>query len=371
VTQKLLCLYHANCADGFASAWAVHRRFGDDVEFISVKYGEAPPPTAKRDVLIVDFSYPRPVLEAMAREARSVLVLDHHKTAAQDLAGLPDPVYPVEAWLDPNEREKQGERISSKNLAVLFDINRSGAGITWDYLHPNVPRPRIIDLVEDRDLWRFVHEPDTRRFHAVAASYGYEATPENFARWDQWTHIADSSRAVSWGSRGVGLEGESFMWHSLLSEGSAILRYEAKLIDGILRATRRTMRITSHIVPVACCPDALASEVGNEMCNNTPLSVFGSNDPIDKYYGDYTVTVPFAATYYDGADGRRHFSLRSPEGGADVGSIAKAMAAKFNADWQELCERSHDHRDGCFAGGGHQRASGFDAPLGWEEEDVS
>lgn len=53
--------------------------------------------------------------------------------------------------------------------------------------------------------------------------------------------------------------------------------------------------------------------------------------------------IQFSATYYDGADGRRHFSLRSPEGGADVGAMAK--------------------RHG---GGGHEHAAGFDAPLGWE-----
>ena len=33
--SKVLCIYHANCADGFGAAWAVHRALGDDVEFVA------------------------------------------------------------------------------------------------------------------------------------------------------------------------------------------------------------------------------------------------------------------------------------------------------------------------------------------------
>ena len=77
---------------------------------------------------------------------------------------------------------------------------------------------------------------------------------------------------------------------------------------------------------------------------------------------------PFVATYHDGADGRRHFSLRSPEGGADVGQVAREMAEEFQKDWQELCLKNHDHREGCFTDGGHQHAAGFNAPIGWEGE---
>ena len=36
-------------------------------------------------MFLVDFSYPRPVLEAMVAVADSVTILDHHVTAAEDL----------------------------------------------------------------------------------------------------------------------------------------------------------------------------------------------------------------------------------------------------------------------------------------------
>ena len=37
----------------------------------------------------VDFSYSRPILETMAAETKNLLILDHHITAEQSLAGLP------------------------------------------------------------------------------------------------------------------------------------------------------------------------------------------------------------------------------------------------------------------------------------------
>src|SRR5688500_6169509 len=90
--MRPLCIAHgSSCIDGLAAAWVVHRALGDDVEFVYASYGQDPPDVAGRDVVIVDFSYKRPVLEAMAARARSVLVLDHHKSAAEDLAGLPEP----------------------------------------------------------------------------------------------------------------------------------------------------------------------------------------------------------------------------------------------------------------------------------------
>ena len=66
--------------------------------------------------------------------------------------------------------------------------------------------------------------------------------------------------------------------------------------------------------------------------------------------------------------GRRHFSLRSPEDGADVGAVAKRVVENFNlfATWKVDWRDWHGGRD--FVGGGHVHAAGFDAPLGWEGE---
>ena len=63
--MKPLCIYHGNCADGFTAAWAVHGKFGDQLDYHPGIYGQEPPDVTGRDVVMVDFSYKHSVLDAM------------------------------------------------------------------------------------------------------------------------------------------------------------------------------------------------------------------------------------------------------------------------------------------------------------------
>lgn len=135
MNQNELIIYHGNCPDGFTAAWVAHRALrhstGRDAELFKGSYGDDPPyELAKgRIVYVVDFSYPRAKLLQLRASAAALVVLDHHKTAQADLEGLDD--------------------------FCEFDMNRSGAGLTWDHFHQGTPRPWLVSYVEDRDLWRF------------------------------------------------------------------------------------------------------------------------------------------------------------------------------------------------------------------------
>ena len=84
-----LCIYHGSCADGFTAAWVVWTWYGAGrVEFHAARHGEPPPAVGGREVYLVDFAYPRQTIQAMARHARTLTVLDHHRTAAHDLEGV-------------------------------------------------------------------------------------------------------------------------------------------------------------------------------------------------------------------------------------------------------------------------------------------
>ena len=114
--MKPLCIYHGNCADGFTAAWVVNRFFGIvGVEFHPGIYGQKPPDVDGRNVILVDFSYKRPVLDAMLRsgdtaQALTILILDHHKTAAEDLAGIASPEngYDARGWRSGGSRRWNG-----------------------------------------------------------------------------------------------------------------------------------------------------------------------------------------------------------------------------------------------------------------------
>lgn len=272
---KPLCIYHGNCADGFTAAWAVWRALGDGAEYVPGIYGKEPPDVTGRDVLLVDFSYKLPVLEAMMqpRGARSLLILDHHKTAAEDLAGLPD------------ARPKWDQHVAFAGapacdpVGVVFDLERSGAGIAWDYFHPGVERHPLVNYVEDRDLWRF-KLPFSREIAANIFSYEY-----TFANWDWIANELNAPMGVS----NLGLEGR------------AIERKHHKDVAELVRVTKRRMVIGGHEVWCANLPYTLTSDAGNLMAKGEP----------------------FAACYWDTPDGRV-FSLRSTPEGADVSEIAKA-----------------------------------------------
>lgn len=265
--NKTLCIYHGNCADGFGAAWVVRRALGDSVEFHPGVYGEAPPDVTGRDVLMVDFSYKRPVLDAMIEKAASLLILDHHKTAAADLDGLPKA---RDNW-DMHWGYLAAPGCSS--VGALFDMNRSGAGLTWDYLNPGKPRPKLIDHIEDRDLWRF-NLPGTREIQAAVFSYPYD--------FDIWDKLMDGDP------------------QELAREGAVIERKHFKDIAELLKVGQRRMTIAGYDVPVCNLPYTLSSDAGHAM---------GKGER-------------FAACYMDTPAGRV-FSLRSAPDGIDVSDIAK------------------------------------------------
>src|SRR5271169_5753810 len=87
MSRKPLVIYHADCIDGLTAAW-VARRSLHDADLHPASHGSSPPDMTGRDVYMLDFAYPRPVMEVIARQVQTLVLLDHHKTAATDSAGL-------------------------------------------------------------------------------------------------------------------------------------------------------------------------------------------------------------------------------------------------------------------------------------------
>lgn len=274
-----ICIYHGpSCADGFTAAWAIWQKWGD-VQFIPGVYGEAPPleQAEGKSVLLVDFSYGEEDLRALAAVALSVTVLDHHIGAKDTLLSL------------------GGFTSDERVITAVYDEERSGAVLAWDYAWGGIA-PKMVEYVQDRDLWKF----DLENSHEISAVLG-----SHNHTFDMWTEL--SRRIEDPGRRPF-----------VVSEGQALLRGKDRDIRAMLAATTRTMIIDGTEVPVAMMPYFWASEAGH---------ILGEGQP-------------FAATYFDRADGKRQFSLRSSADGVDVNAIAKK-----------------------FGGGGHKHAAGFTIDL--------
>jgi oligoribonuclease NrnB/cAMP/cGMP phosphodiesterase (DHH superfamily) len=271
-----LCIYHGKCADGFTAAWAVRAALGSDVEYYPGVHQDQPPDVSGRDVIMVDFSYKRAVLHEMAAKARTIVILDHHKTAQEDLAGLPPP---LDGYWSPAAMEQWQRECNSPNaLLALFDMERSGAQIAWDYFMPRHPRPNLVDYVGDRDLWRF-SLPLSREVNAYIFAHDY-----TFENWDWLNALMHDSMGVQ----------------QAADMGGAIEKKHHKDVAELVSVMRRRMVIGGHDVPVANIPYTLTSDAGHLMAQGEP----------------------FAACYWDTPDGRV-FSLRSSDVGLDVSEIAK------------------------------------------------
>jgi len=216
-------------------------------------------------VYLVDFSYKRAVVEQMLKVATSVTLIDHHKTAIEDL----EPLFVQDSWIG-----------APKQLSHYVDLNRSGATLAWDYLFPNQPRPLLLGHVEDRDLWKF-KLPGTREIQAFVFSHEY-----TFEQWD---------RLMSAGQVEL---------LQMTAAGAAIERKHHKDIAELLNVCKRTMVIGGYTVPVASLPYTLTSDAGHKMAS------------------EYLDGELFAACYWDTATDRI-FSLRSTANGMDVSEIAK------------------------------------------------
>jgi uncharacterized protein len=164
--MKTVILYHGDCPDGFGAAFAAWKKFGDTAEYHPLSRSEGPPLSLVEgaDVYLLDFAYnTQEDMDALQAAAASLTVLDHHEGVKEQITSMPQHV---------------------------FDTNRSGAGIAWDYFHPDTKRPRLIDHIEDDDLFRF-KVTDTR---AVLAYLGL--SPFSFEFFDEVRAILeDSSRA--------------------------------------------------------------------------------------------------------------------------------------------------------------------------------
>ena len=264
-------IYHANCMDGLTAAYVAWLKFRDRATYIPAVYNTPPPGPEhidNRDVYILDFSYPRLELVDMRNRAASLVVLDHHKTAAKALQGL---------------------------SFAMFDMDRSGARMAWDFFRPGEQTPRLVDYVEDRDLWR--HKlPDTLEINAWLRTFPPTGDFERML----WLHtILEEDIQVA------------------VQAGKALLRGEQTYVQQM--AQRAYVAIDDAVglqFPVVNASFLHVSELLHKLAVLSPCAT--------------------AVAWSQHADGRFVYSLRSVGGEPDVAEYARR-----------------------YGGGGHASAAGF------------
>ena len=262
MNNKTLVIYHKNCADGMAAAWAAYTYFGDTAEYLAMNYNDPavklekdsltfPVPLSGRRVFILDFSFKPGIHAAIVAKAAEVVWLDHHKTAFEDRG------------LDP---AKAYEQRTGRDVCVL-DPHMSGCLIAWNFFHPESASPFALRLIDDRDRWVWQYGADTRNFATALRS-----KPLSLDSIDQAVDNVDK----------------------LIEHGAAMnTLFDQQLADITAKPVRlelRALRMFTRVGLAANCTPQFSSEAGNKLAEKSGT---------------------FGATWCAGDNGKIFFSLRS------------------------------------------------------------
>nr|WP_138922362.1 DHHA1 domain-containing protein [Hylemonella gracilis] len=176
-----LVIYHARCPDGFCAALAAWLFYEGRAEFRACDHGDVRtvedlPALDGRAVYILDFSFAADLLSEIERRAAKLVLLDHHKSAAEKLTGF-----------------------ACRCGAVHFDMQRSGARLAWDYFQSDRPAPALVRYIEDRDLWNWAY-PESAAFLAAL-----DMEPMDFERWAEIANY-DEVQLADFMSRGQAMD---------------------------------------------------------------------------------------------------------------------------------------------------------------------
>lgn len=233
--MKSIVYYHDSCADGFGAAFAAWLKLGDAAEYVPVQYGREPCLDGLDgvDIYILDFSFPKPIMNRMFEIANKIVWLDHHKTAFEAMGKSIDEVY----------------RVHDRDQDVILDNNKSGALLAWEYFHPEEEMSELILNIDDRDRWQF------KRALSKATHAGLMANrPWKFEQWKGFTNLVHNNALGG-----------------LVQEGQILLKQQAADVAASAKHAKRCFiahpRETFTGLAVNCASNI--SEVGHELANES------------------------------------------------------------------------------------------------------
>ncbi|MBI2024568.1 MAG: hypothetical protein HYT03_00540 [Candidatus Harrisonbacteria bacterium] len=220
MSKKIVILYHGECMDGTGGGWAAWKKFGNKADYYGLKHGDSLPSGLKgKEIYVVDFSFKEPLMQKIVRENKKVIALDHHVSA------------------------KKSTKMAHE---YVYELNKSGAMIAWQYFHPNKKVPRLTRHIQDLDLWKF-KVPGTKELTAYV-----QMIDLNFKNFDKIARDLENSKRR----------------RSYFEKGGLLLRYEKEMIERLLKGAE-TVKFAGRKILAVNSP-VLHSEVGAELVKKKP-----------------------------------------------------------------------------------------------------
>lgn len=273
--QYDIVMFHYPCQDGLSSAYIAYH-YNNNIELYPIQHG-IPIDMEKiknKKIILCDYSPSLEMLNKMEKVVEKICILDHHISAQRDLM--------------------------DKEYAI-FNMNKSGAGLTWEYFFPEKEIPSWVQYVQDRDLWTW-DLPDSRDFTAALFDICSNVETEDFI---ELFKIFDNIP-------------NNMIYYT--ETGKELNKVLDRKVNTVIDSNKNVYYYENYMIKIIECPYDLVSEVGSKLTKNT--------------------TIDFAALWrYNIEKNEYSVSLRASDK-VDVSIIAKK-----------------------FGGGGHMNAASFKSNI--------
>jgi uncharacterized protein len=223
VNKAIAVYYHGNCPDGFGGAYAAWKKLGQKADYIpllwqNVTSEETEAPT----VYFIDFT-PEALIKKFKAEGKKIIIIDHHISAKPHLL-LAD--------------------------ESLFDINMSGAGLSWRHFHGKKKLPKLLAHVQDQDIWTFKLR-GTKEINKAIALRDFD--------FKVWQKLEDEMN-------------DSAKYKALLNLGANLLKMNDVEVSVIISEGIREALLDGKKAYVVNCP-INESIIGNTMAKDGALGI--------------------------------------------------------------------------------------------------
>ncbi len=258
--ERTVVIFHKNCPDGYGALAGVAKKynaknlfydeerdilFSGDSSFIAIPTNHSTDFTRLREILerygdddftvyMVDIFVDR--IYDVVREfpnVKKVVVIDHHKTAEERIKeGVPSDI--------------------ADRLEVYFDMDRSGAALTWEVLNGYVPE--VMKYIEDRDIWKW-EIPDSLYVLTALDARVFNVLKPN--------EIVEKLLELS----------ENFPKEELAKEGSSMIEFKESVVKRLVNNNAHYIVLPSGHKLLAVNSPVFQSDIGNRLAQISPDGV--------------------------------------------------------------------------------------------------
>jgi len=237
--KRNVIIFHKDCMDGLSSAYLMNLYlkiksydYPGKMESISIpmQYGESFENFIKEneinktdDIYFVDFSLKRNEMKNLINMVNFVTIIDHHETAQNELQGLQD---------------------QFDNIDLIFDMSKSGAMLTYDYVTQRrvVVNSKLFEYIQDRDIWQWELENSKE----VSEFLMFKIIPNS---------INSFSKIIN-----------NYMVKDMIEIGKILLEKKEMDVDGKTEIDKLKKVIIKGETFLICNATSNISEIGNTIC---------------------------------------------------------------------------------------------------------